>query len=408
LYYPFISLSKEGVILRHYNRYISFIVVLVILGIANTAKTQNAASDAHLRLNHNENKISLKNGFINYSILPDSVRPKTPQEVELLNKGYNYINQNMYNEAITSFSTYLNSHPEDMQVQMQVAYLYDRTKKYEKAYNSFSYVANNSDDPVLSDKARVSAFYMRDLMVKNSPVTMDFYFYNYFDSYYSNYVANLLTHLNVRLTRGIWVGPYLETYLDSKSTPENILNDRFFEIGGFSKFQITDWMNFEFRMGYVREIDYKKNSFNFKPILAMGKRVGEATFYKDRKSNKTENFYFDVYAVGLYDHKFKNFFSMLQTKEVLRILFGGYSNMEFYAKQEFSIDSKQLDYNNYVDLGAGISFKPNIINFPVLFVEALSRNYIVGQGPDGDYFSGDMKSLFTVRVGFLIYYTTKL
>ena len=394
----------------HYIRYISFIVVLVMMGLSKTTYSQNAASDSFLSFDHDENKITLKNGFVKYSMLPDSVKPKSPKDVELLNKGYNYINQKMYNEAISVFTTYLKTNPDDMNIQMQVAYLYDKTKKYNNAYNSFNYVANNSTDPVLTDRARVSAYYMRDLMVRNSPVSLDFYFYNYYDSYYTNYVANLLSHMNVRLTRGIYVGPYVDIFMDSKSTSENIINDRYFEIGGFSKFNITEWMNFELRLGYVREVDFKKNSFNFKPILAMGTRVGEATFYKDRKSSKTENFYFDIYAVGLYDYKFRNVFGMLQTKEVLRYLFGGYSYMEFYAKQEFSVDSKKLDYNNYVDIGAGIAYKPNMLNFPVLFVEAVNRSFIVGQNPDGtyDYFTDNMKTFFTVRVGFLINYTTKL
>ncbi len=138
----------------------------------------------------------------------------------------------------------------------------------------------------------------------------------------------------------------------------------------------------------------------------MGTRVGTATFYKDRKTNKTENFYFDIYSSGLYDYKFRNVFANLLTKEVLRYLFGGYSYFEFYLKQEVALDTKQLDYNNYIDLGAGIAFKPNITNFPVLFVEGLNRNFVVG--PTGEYFTGDLKNIFTVRAGFLIYYNTKL
>jgi len=289
---------------------------------------------------------------------------------------------------------------------MQLGYLYDGVKKYANSYRSFEYVADYSTNPDEIDKARTSMHYMKDLMIKNSVTSFDLYFYNFYDSYYENYVANLLTHINVRVAKGIYMGPYMETYLDSKSKPDYILNDRFFDIGGFTKFNITDWMNFELRVGYVREIDFKRNSLSFKPILSMGTRLGEASFYKDRKTNKTENFYFDIYSSGLYDYKFRNVFGDLLTKEVLRYLTGGYSYIEFYIKQEFALDTKKLDYNNYVDLGAGIAFKPNLTNFPVFFLEGLNRNFVIGS--TGEYFSGDMKTIFTVRAGFLIYYNAKL
>ena len=249
-------------------------------------------------------------------------------------------------------------------------------------------------------------WYMRELMVKNARTSFDLYFHNFYESYYKNYISNLLTHLNFRLTKNIFAGLYAETYLDSKSNSETIYNDRFFDVGGFSKVQLTDYMNFELRIGYVREIDFKKNSLSFKPILSLGTRLGKASFYKFSKSSTTENFYFDIYGVGLYDYKFRNVFAMLQLKEVLRYLTGGYSYLEFYLKQEFSLDSEKKDYNNYGDLGAGIAFKPNLVNFPVLFAEAVSRNYLVDE--NGKYLNGNFKSIFQVRAGFLIYFNTKL
>jgi len=325
---------------------------------------------------------------------------------DLLNKGYDYIAKKQYSEAISVFKTYLITNPGDTKINMQLGYLYSETRSYENAYDRFSYVADYSSNPDEVDRARTSMWYMKELTIKNAKSSFELYFYNMYDSYYHNYVSNLLAHINFRLAKGIYVGPYVETYLDSKSSPENILNDRFFDIGGFTKFQLTDYMNFEVRIGYVREIDYKKNSLSFKPMLSLGTRLGTASFYKDRKSNRTENFYFDIYGVGLYDYKFRNVFAMLQLKEVLRYLTGGYSYLEFYTKQEASLDSKQLYYNNYLDLGAGIAFKPNMVSFPVFFVEAISRSYLVDE--NGNWLNGNFKSIFQVRGGFLIYFNTKL
>lgn len=325
---------------------------------------------------------------------------------ELLNKGYSYINNRQYSEAISVFKTYLGSNPGDIKINMQLGYLYSQTRSYENAYDRFTYVAENSNDPDMVDRSRTSMWYMRDLMIRNARSSFDMYFYNMYDSYYHNYVSNLLLHMNFRAANGIYFGPYAETYLDSRSTAENIINDRFFELGGFAKFNITEYMNFEMRMGYVREIDFKKNSFSFKPMLSAGTRVGNAGFYKDRRSTKTENFYFDVYGVGLYDYKFRNLFAMFQLKENLRYLTGGYSYLEFYLKQEGSFDSKRLDYNNYADVGIGLAFKPNLVSFPVLFVEAVNRYYLLDQY--GNFLNGDSKSIFQVRGGFLIYFNTKL
>jgi tetratricopeptide (TPR) repeat protein len=390
--------------LRKYVFHIRIVVIVILFfTVISVSRAQEKITLNNID-GENRQTISLSKEFSNVvsrDTIPDN------NSYELLNKGYNYISNKQYNEAISVFNTYLLKNPNDTKISMQLGYLYDATKKYANAYRSFEYVADYSTNPDEIDKARTSMYFMKDLMIKNSVTSLDLYFYNFYDSYYQNYVANLLTHINVRVAKGIYMGPYLETYLDSKSKPDYILNDRFFDIGGFTKFNLTDWMNFEVRVGYVREIDFKKNSLSFKPILSMGTRLGQSTFYKDRKSNKTENFYFDVYASGLYDYKFRNVFVDVLTKEVLRYLTGGYSYFEFYLKQEFALDSKKLDYNNYIDLGAGIAFKPNILNFPVLFVEGLSRNYLIGTNTN-DYFSGDLRNIFTVRAGFLIYYNTKL
>jgi tetratricopeptide (TPR) repeat protein len=349
----------------------------------------------------------LKNSTSNVTSARDSISKEiNGTGVELLNKGYDYINKKQYSEAIAVFKTYLISNPGDTKVNMQLGYLYSETKSYANAYERFSYVAENSANPEEVDKSRTSMWYMRDLMIRNAKSSFDLYFYNMYDSYYHNYVSNLLAHINFKLTKGIYAGPYVETYLDSKSSTDNILNDRFFDIGGFTKFQLTDYMNLEVRIGYVREIDKKINSVSFKPILSLGTRLGTASFYKDRKTSKTENFYLDIYGVGLYDYKFRNVFAMLQLKEVLRYLTGGYSFMEFYVKQEASLDSKNLFYNNYLDLGAGIAFKPNLVSFPTLFVEAVSRNFLVDES--GKWLNGDFKSIFQVRGGFIIYFNSKL
>lgn len=385
------------------------ILNIAVVILINTIGGVFAQDFVSLNSFDNETKLTLSN-IVNENILPQDTLPSA-SETELLNRGYDYTNKRMYNEAINSFTQYLRTKPEDAKVHLQLGYLYDAARKYESAYNSFGKVMefSNSDDEI--DKATISRYYMREKMIQNSVVSFDLYFYNFYDTYYENYVGQLLTHLNVKLAKGIYVGPYFDTYFDSKSKPDNILNDRYVEIGAFTKFNITDWMTFEVRAGYVREIDFKKNSFSFKPILTMGKRIGTAHFYKPTRSQNTESFYYDIYVSALYDYKFRNIFVNWQNKEALRFMLGGYSYFEFYLKQEIAADTKQFDYNNYLDFGAGVAFKPNIQSFPVLFLEGVYRNFFVSTDPktgDPVYFTGDMRSFFTVRAGFLLYYNTKL
>lgn len=380
---------------------ITNIAVLILLVTASVLKAQDGLS---LKDDSEGKKLRLSNIVSDETFVLDTL--PTQSEYELLSSGYDYVNNRQYNAAISVFNEYLKTKPNDSKIHLQLGYLYDATRNYEKAYNSFIKVLENTDDQDQIDKARISMYYMRDLMVRNAVASFELYFYNFYDTYYRNYVGNLIAHLNFKPTRGIYLGPYIDTYFDSRSTPEYILNDRYVEFGGFAKFNITDWMNFEVRAGYVREIDFKKNSFSFKPILTLGKRLGTASFYKASRSQNTENFYYDIYASALYDYKFKNVFATLLNREALQFMLGGYSYMEFYLKQELAVDTKKLDYNNYLDLGVGLAFKPNIQSFPVLFVEGLYRNFLVGS--TGEYLQGDIKNIFTVRAGFLLYYNTKL
>ncbi len=377
------------------------IAALILLSTAGLLTAQDGLS---LKDDGEGSKLTLSNMVIEESAVLDTL--PTQSEYELLTSGYGYVNNRQYNSAISVFNEYLKTKPYDSKIHLQLGYLYDATRNYDKAYNSFVKVLENTDDQDQIDKARISMYYMRDQMIKNAVASFELYFYNFYDTYYRNYVGNLLVHLNFRPTKGIYLGPYLDTYFDSRSTPELILNDRYVEAGGFAKFNITDWMTFEVRAGFVREIDFKKNSFSFKPILSMGKRLGKASFYKATRSQNTENFYYDIYASALYDYKFKNVFANLLNREALQFMLGGYSYMEFYLKQEVAVDTKKLDYNNYLDLGVGLAFKPSIQSFPVLFVEGLYRNFLVGS--TGEYLQGDIKNIFTVRAGFLLYYNTKL
>jgi outer membrane protein assembly factor BamD (BamD/ComL family) len=330
----------------------------------------------------------------------------TSGDDEELNKGYSFINKGDINSAIGLFEKYKLSHPSNTKISLQLGYLYNDKKDYTKALDEFEFVYSKSKNRDEIDKAAQSKFYLKDMIINLSKRSTDIYFYNMYDSYQDNYISNFIGHINFKLWKNAFIGPYADAYLDAKSKTGNILNDRYVEGGGFFKYRFTDFIGFEFRAGYVNEIDYNKSSFNYKPILSMGTRFGNPSPYLSQKNTKNSYLYFDIFSTGLYDYKFRNLFGQLQLKEVFRYLTGGFSYMEFYLSQMTLADSKKLDYNNYLEVGSGISFKPNLINFPTLFLEATNKTFFIG--PEGKYFNGSLKNTFQVKAGFLINLKTLL
>ncbi|MCX6164104.1 MAG: tetratricopeptide repeat protein [Ignavibacteriae bacterium] len=317
-----------------------------------------------------------------------------------LNEAYTALNSGNTRKAIEIFEAYTNNHPDDTKIFLQLAYIYDKEKNYDKALYNFDYVATNSSKYDEVDKARQSGIILRQMKAYNSFRSMSIYFYNAYDSYYQNYVSNFLGHINFKMSKYVYYGFYGDVYLDARTKKDYILNDRYLEGGGFMKFNFSNNIALELRLGYFRELDLDRNGVNFKPILSMGTRFGEAPIYLSRRNMNTEYFYFDIYSTELYDSKYKNLFAQIQLKEVLRYMTGGYSYLEFYLTQMAQADSRQLDYNNYGEISIGMDFKPNLVNFPAIFVEGTNRIDFIG--PEGKYLQGDMRNIFQFKAGFII------
>jgi hypothetical protein len=194
--------------------------------------------------------------------------------------------------------------------------------------------------------------------------------------------------------------------MDVRSNKTNIFNDRYVEGGQFFKYIISENLGFEFRTGYVREFDFDKTGINFKPILYGGTRIGNPSIYLGEKNSRTNFFYFDLYSMALYDYKFGNFFGQLLTKEVLRSMAGEYSYFEFYLQQMAMADSRRYNFNNFAELGFGVSFKPNIMNFPSLFLEASNKTYYLGD--NNQFFQGPLRNTFQFKAGILVNLNTIL
>ncbi len=133
-------------------------------------------------------------------------------------------------------------------------------------------------------------------------------------------------------------------------------------------------------------------------MLVYFNRFGDAKVYVGSKSSSKTSMYLDIYYAAMYDYKYKNAFLQGMLQEVLRFHTGGYSYVENYLFQAGQFDGRKLDYNNYFEVGTGIRFKPNIMVFPVLFVEPTYKMY----------FFGDKKNSFQIKAGFVFNYRAAL
>jgi hypothetical protein len=316
-----------------------------------------------------------------------------------LAKAYKELNDGHIDNAITLFESYAKSHPENTKISLQLAYIYFNKKDYRKSLEKFMFVSSNSKDYKEIDASKESIYILKQMIPMYSTFSNDLYFYNFYDSYQDNYIFNFVDHINFKIVKYFYTGFYADIFMDNRSTPELIYNDRYVEVGAFWKIFFLNYLAFELRTGYVREIDFKKSSFNVKPILTFGYRLGEPKFYSGAKSQNNEFLYADIYSSVLYDYKFKNIFGQIYVREVARFLTGGYSYLEFYLGQNVLGDTKQLDYNNYGEISAGVDFQPGIIHFPLLFIEASNKFYWLG---------GPRTNSFQIKAGFLLNFSLAL
>ena len=57
----------------------------------------------------------------------------------------------------------------------------------------------------------------------------------------------------------VYYGFYGDVYMDARSKKDNILNDRYLEAGGFMKFNFSNNIALEVRLGYFKELDLDKS-----------------------------------------------------------------------------------------------------------------------------------------------------
>ncbi|MEO8511925.1 MAG: hypothetical protein ABI543_00065 [Ignavibacteria bacterium] len=316
------------------------------------------------------------------------------QNVNYADSGYYYYNNGNKTKAAQFFELYLKEKPTDTKTRMQLAYIYYDKKNYKSSLKHFDYVGSHTTDSQEKEQSKSASLVLREELAGSSKRSFDLYFYNFYDSFQENYIANLVAHVNFRLGPGLYAGPYLDVYTDSRSTKALIYNDRFIEIGLFLRYYIMKNLFFEGRIGYTRQIDLDSNKINLKPMLVYFNRLGDAKVYVGSKSASKTSMYLDIYYAAMYDYKYKNAFLQGMMQQVIRFHTGGYSYVENYLFESGQFDGRRLDYNNYFEIGTGIRFKPNVMVFPVFFLEPTYKVY----------FFGDKKNSFQIKAGFVFNY----
>ena len=302
-----------------------------------------------------------------------------------LDSAYHLLHEKKVDEAIPLFEDHIRQYPEDTKVYMQLAYIYDAKGNNTKALQYFQYVAKNSTDPVEKKQALGSIDVMKNKSNTNWKRSIELGFTSYYDTYQKNYITALTAYYKFRLSPEFYVGPYLDLFTDSRSQPGNIFNDRYLELGLFARFYMLPNFYFENRIGIVREFDLDTTRINISPRLVYGTSFG------------TGPFFVDVYGALSYDYKFKNSFFQAGLQEVFRNTIKGYSYLDFFLLQFLTVDSRRLDYNNLVEFGAGVRYKPNLQYFPSIFLMPTYKFY----------FFGTHKNSFQLKAGFSFYMNIK-
>ncbi len=311
-----------------------------------------------------------------------------------LDTAYHMLDRKDVKDAIPLFEAHIKQYPMDTQVWTQLAYIYDEQGNYSKAYQYFRYVSINAKDPKEKEAAEVSAQVERDKMNANAKRSIEMYVTSYYDTYQKNYITALTAFYKFRLSNEVFVGPYLDVSTDSKSTPSNILNDRYIELGLFGRFYALPNLYLELRTGYVHEFDLDTSKINVSPRIVYGTRFGSGLDYITANPQKKTGLFMDLYAVASYETKYDNSFLQVGLTQAFRNNIKGYSYIDFYTLQNLTLDSRRLDYNNDLEIGLGVRYKPNLIYFPQFFIEPTYKIYLIK-----DALGNKRPATFQVKIG---------
>lgn len=294
-----------------------------------------------------------------------------------LDSAYHMLDRKDVKGAIPLFEAHIKMYPTDTRVWLQLAYIYDDEGQLSKSYQYFSYVARTSLDPKEKETAEASAMVMKEKINANAKRSIEINVQSFYDTYQKNYITGLNIYYKFRISKEVFVGPYLDLYTDSKSSPGLIYNDRYIELGLFGRFYALPQLYLELRTGYVHEFDIDSSKISISPRAVFSWRFGSGQDFIPEKPKTKTGFFVDAFTMLSYETKYQNGFSQTGISETFRNNIKGYSYLDFFLAQNLTLDSRRLDYNNNVSFGGGVRYKPNLIYFPYFYVEPNYKFYLI-------------------------------
>ena len=97
-----------------------------------------------------------------FAVLTASANFAYSQQENDLQKAYDLLNTGNSDLALPIFESYAKENPTDTKIYLQIAYVYQQKKNFEKAKENFNYVIGNSKNDEEITSAKKSLDYLRE------------------------------------------------------------------------------------------------------------------------------------------------------------------------------------------------------------------------------------------------------
>jgi len=302
-----------------------------------------------------------------------------------LENGYWLLNQKQYQAALPFFQKSRKLAPKNQLIALQLGYILNALGQNHQAYQEFKFSAT-SDDIKIRRQSQQAMLNLAGFATRVAPPP--FFADIYFAPYYNSRLAATIFPLQTRA--GLFYGHKNrgELYVsinankDTRSTGgQNPIiysdNSVVYALGTryrlWNKPQIyayTEWGKAHYLL------NDKKTATDFRAGLVGSLNWGETPSYADQSQFSFKHVG-DVYAnLSFYSRFENNWIGQLTLHEGARIFNYHYSTVDVYGKLQLFADSRKVYYNNLVEFGPGLRWKPdNRYNF-ALRLEAIHGNYL--------------------------------
>ena len=313
----------------------------------------------------------------------------TPQDIKVWKSlTYLQIRLNKQNEAIQSVRKAEQLAPQDDQLKLQEAYLLNQQKRNQEALEIFQNLSNSSDAEIAA-KSQQAVQNLSGSVVK--PIFKDIYFAPSYESRYDDFIFPLKMRYGRNLDNGrAQVYGFINLNRDTKSKgglrPE-IIDENAVTAGVGANYQ--PWQTLPIRAylevgGSYDLIDRNRDKFRESVVVGL---AGYQEWYANppvEQSAVWNDYFTDLYGnIASYSREDYNVIVDLRLRSGFNVYRGETGTVQAYGKLHGLADSKNQNYNNLFEYGAGIAWQP--FNYaPVkLRVERLYGHYFNGGLADG-------------------------